>query len=79
MSDQDDRPEIFLIRTVGGPVPGTTQARGAEWPLPDVLWAPGGKYRKTSESHLPPDLTYVLRGAVYVWHPDELETPDGSS
>jgi hypothetical protein len=72
----EDEPETFLIRTSGGPIPGTSEARGTTWPLPDVLPYPGGEYRKTGESLLPPDLPHVLRGAIYTWHPDDQETPD---
>lgn len=67
--------EVFLIRTVGGPHPGSrfvTQENGGEvygWPLPEELADEGGVYVKVSESQLgpvEPDAA-VMRGAQYEW------------
>lgn len=65
--------EPFLIRTVGGPAPGTRVSAAGEydWPLPPTLNVPGetGRYVKKSESQLPaqaPD-SHVVRGAEYEW------------
>lgn len=63
--------EQFLIRTKGGPHPGTRAVDVYPWPLPDVLAVPGepGYYKKSSESQLPPMPAdgRVLRGAEYEW------------
>jgi|KBSMisStandDraft_5_1062788.scaffolds.fasta_scaffold1148476_2 hypothetical protein len=70
--------EPLLIRTEGGPYPGTrTVYIGAEgdggeliaWPLPELLWAHTGAYRKILESCLPPqeEGSHVVRGATYTW------------
>jgi len=72
--------EKFLIRTTGGPHPGTrvVNAEGVrqyEWPLPEMLPAAGGHYRKVQESNLGPQepgangRQLVLRGADYEWRP----------
>jgi hypothetical protein len=65
--------ETFLVRTEGGPHPGTRMADEAEWPwpLPDQLNDEGGRYVKISESDLPPqpEESRVLRGARYRWEP----------
>jgi len=63
--------ESFLVRTKGGPRPGTKIADGWTWPLPELLLADGGSYVKVSESALPsmPDDGHVLRGAEYEWQP----------
>lgn len=69
--------ERFLLRTEGGPDPGTRvidgRVAGWTWPLPDVLHIAGGQYVKTSESQLPPQPRdgHVLRGATYTWRPDQ--------
>jgi hypothetical protein len=66
--------EVFLIRLEGGPCPGDRSAPSSvlPWPLPDALAAPGGVYRKVTESRLPPmpPDSHVMRGAQYVWVPD---------
>lgn len=64
-------PERFLVRTTGGPNPGTRVTEGWAWPLPELLLAEGGQYIKTGESILPPqdDDSSVVRGAAYEWHP----------
>jgi hypothetical protein len=64
-------PESFLIRTKGGPRPGTKVAGDWTWPLPELLLAEGGAYIKVRESALPPmpDGGRVLRGAEYEWQP----------
>jgi hypothetical protein len=65
--------EEFLIRTNGGPKPGTRVVPEDvyPWPLPEVLAIPGepGYYKKKSESQLPPMPadSRVLRGAEYEW------------
>lgn len=63
--------ETFLIRTTGGPHPGTrfTDDSQYPWPLPDRLGDDGGFYRKIRESGLPamPDDSHVIRGAEYEW------------
>jgi hypothetical protein len=65
--------EHFMLRTVGGPHPGTRVATDQEmpWPLPDELPDEGGRYVKVSESALPPMSTdsHVMRGAEYEWRP----------
>lgn len=68
-ADSTEKPEIFLIRTVGGPWPGDRQSDGP-WPLPDELpplgpWS--GRYVKTAESQLPANVPGVIRGATYEW------------
>lgn len=71
--------ERFLIRTVGGPFPGTRVASDNEyaWPLPDVLEDPEmrGVYRKGTESKLPPQEpdSHIMRGAEYFWEPADGE------
>jgi hypothetical protein len=62
-------PEHFLVRTKGGPNPGTRVAEGWAWPLPELLLANGGQYIKVSESQLQamPDDSHLLRGAEYRW------------
>jgi hypothetical protein len=78
--------EPLLIRTEGGPYPGTRTVRlgdeGDEgvaitWPLPELLWAHSGAYRKTLESCLPPqpEGSHVVRGATYAWVEGELIEP----
>jgi len=64
MSDQ----EQFLLRTVGGPHPGSRVSPGP-WPLPAELLDEGGKYVKESESQLPPQPPdgHLMRGAQYIW------------
>jgi len=61
--------ERFLVRTEGGPNPGTRVAEGWAWPLPELLLAAGGAYVKVSESQLPPmgEDSNLLRGAQYRW------------
>lgn len=70
--------EPFLIRTEGGPYPGTRTVYLGDpddlghpitWPLPELLWAGDGAYRKTLESCLPPqpEGSHVVRGATYIW------------
>jgi hypothetical protein len=72
-------PEKFLIRTVGGPHPGTRIAPAdvMPWPLPDALPDERGRYVKRSESQLPPqaDGSHVMRGAEYEWEADALAPP----
>lgn len=62
--------EEFLIRTVGGPYPGTRIHPGP-WPLPRELPDPRrrGKYVKKSESQMPPmpEGGHIMRGAEYEW------------
>ena len=55
--------EQFLIRTEGGPYPGTRVSDGP-WPLPDELTAPTGRYVKVSESQLKEGSPHLLRGAL---------------
>lgn len=67
--------ERFLIRTLGGPHPGTRVTPDCDrwsWPLPDDLNDDGGHYRKIRESDLPPmpEDGYVVRGAEYEWMPE---------
>jgi hypothetical protein len=64
--------EQFLIRTEGGPYPGTRVSDGP-WPLPDELTAPTGRYVKVSESQLKEGSPHLLRGAQYRWVPDSIE------
>lgn len=65
--------ERVLLKTVGGPHPGTriVDTSVMPWPLPDELPDPdsGGVYRKTTESQLPemPSDGHVMRGAEYAW------------
>lgn len=61
--------ERFLIRTSGGPNPGTRVIDGWIWPLPFLVLAEDGQYIKTGESSLPPqdDDSSLLRGAEYHW------------
>jgi hypothetical protein len=61
--------ERFLIRTEGGPRPGTKAAEGIGWPLPELLLWEGGVYVKAAESPLPPQDggSHLLRGAEYRW------------
>lgn len=61
--------ERFLIRTEGGPRPGTKVAEGIGWPLPELLLWDTGTYVKAAESALPPQAgdSGVLRGAEYRW------------
>lgn len=67
--------ERFLIRTEGGPRPGTRivdqETSPWTWPLPDLIPDYHGHYHKTSESQLPPQRrdSHVLRGATYTWQP----------
>jgi len=53
--------EYFVIRTKGGPFPGSrvVDSNLFEWPLPEILDMPeeidfGGYYEKKNESSLPP-------------------------
>jgi hypothetical protein len=66
--------ENFLIRTDGGPHPGTRVADPSvmSWPPPDSLPDDGGRYVKVSQSELPtlPPGSRVMRGARYEWQPD---------
>ncbi len=61
--------ERLLVRTQGGPNPGTRVAEGWAWPLPELLLTEGGSYVKVSESRLPPmgEGSQLLRGAEYRW------------
>lgn len=62
----------YVIRTNGGPHPGTRSHPGP-WPLPDRLEDEGGHYAKTSESQLPPEMDEhpnIMRGAEYEWRAD---------
>jgi hypothetical protein len=61
--------ERYLVRTSGGPNPGTRVADGWAWPLPELLLAEAGAYVKTGESQLPPmaEDSGLLRGAEYRW------------
>lgn len=61
--------ERLLVRTQGGPNPGTRVAEDWAWPLPELLLTEGGSYVKVSESQLPPmgKDSRVLRGAEYRW------------
>lgn len=67
--------EQLLIRTNGGPFPGTRVlvSPPATWPLPERLPDPElrGVYVKQSESQLPPMAadSHVMRGAEYEWEP----------
>ena len=67
--------ENFLLRTIGGPHPGTRIVGSSvmDWPLPTSLSDEGGTYVKTSESQLPPQTlaSHVMRGAEYHWKPNE--------
>lgn len=65
--------ESFLVRTAGGPRPGTRVAEGWERPLPELLMTEGGQYVKVSESSLEPQAedSHVMRGAEYRWQPGE--------
>lgn len=75
MTTPEPGQERFLLRTTGGPEPGTRiidqQTTGYTWPLPDVIVTTGGEYHKTTESQLPPQPrdSHVLRGVTYDWHP----------
>jgi hypothetical protein len=68
--------ETVVLRTIGGPHPGSRYVDTATmpWPLPDKLPDENGYYRKTSESQLPPQTrdSHVMRGAEYHW----IETDD---
>lgn len=73
--------ERFLLKTVGGPHPGsrilnTDESRVWTWPLPVVIEGEGGRYVKESESELPPQEpdSAVVRGAQYRWKPYEEES-----
>lgn len=74
MVDEDGN-EQFLLRTVGGPHPGSRVVTNGKdnftWPLPEALLCEGGTYVKTSESQLPAilDSQHVARGAEYKWQP----------
>lgn len=64
--------ERFLIRTDGGPTPGTRsvfESATWTWPLPARLPGLGGVYVKVRESGLPPqpEGSRVVRGAEYEW------------
>jgi hypothetical protein len=65
----------YLIRTEGGPHPGTrvtdTERDLFTWPLPEALADEGGQYIKISESRMPEDAESdnLMRGAVYKWVP----------
>lgn len=63
--------EPLLIRSFGGPYPGTRLVKISDfgWPLPDVLHGDGGRYMKRGESALPPmpEGSHVVRGAEYEW------------
>jgi hypothetical protein len=65
--------ETLLIRTEGGPHPGTrfTESPPFSWPLPATLPDAGGRYVKVTESSLPAmgDGVRLLRGAEYEWEP----------
>jgi len=70
--------EQFLIKAIGGPMPGTRVAdsldemRTQTWPLPDVLeYDETGHYVKVRESSRPqqPRGSLILRGAEYEWRP----------
>jgi hypothetical protein len=65
--------ERLLIRTEGGPRPGTKATEDWQWPLPYLLLTEGGQYVKVSESRLPPqpEGSHLLRGARYRWQPGE--------
>ena len=68
--------EQFVIRTLGGPEPGLyfSDDSVTQWPLPEMLVAPGGHYQKTRESSMPalegPSAQHLVRGAEYEWVPD---------
>ncbi len=66
-------PERFLVRTQGGPRPGTRVTDGWTWPLPDLLLAEDGCYVKKQESDLPPqpEGSRLMRGAEYEWQPGD--------
>jgi len=74
MTEEYDEP--LLIRTDGGPYPGTRSVKISEygWPLPDILPCLGytGYYSKISESQLGPISkgSHVIRGADYRWKED---------
>lgn len=69
--------EIFFIRTIGGPHPGTRIVDNGqfEWPLPGILADIGGKYVKASESQAAPQEngSRLVRSAAYRWVHDEEE------
>ena len=69
-------PERFLIRTTGGPNPGTRVIGNWVWPLPFLVLAEGGQYIKTGESSLPPQDgdSHLLRGAEYDWQAGDATT-----
>lgn len=68
-------PEIFLIKTEGGPHPGTriTDETQYPWPLPGILGDTGGAYVKVSESNAAPQEpgSRLVRGALYQWFSED--------
>jgi hypothetical protein len=59
--------ETFLIRTKGGPHPGTRGSPGP-WPLPTTLPDDAeAEYVKVQESKLPEAFPGIVRGALYEW------------
>jgi hypothetical protein len=66
-------PERFLIRTEGGPRPGSIVTAACGWPLPALLLAEGGQYVMISEIQPSPeqDQSEALRGAEYRWQPGD--------
>jgi hypothetical protein len=67
----DPEPEVFALRTIGGPFDGQTRMVTADlhpWPLPDEIeMIPDVRYRKVRESNLPPQpvKSVLKRGAEY--------------
>ena len=68
------RPE-YLIRLIGGPVPGEhaySDEDGFVWPPPEAIKVPGndaGRYRRVTYSQIDAQTAgdYVIRGAEYEW------------
>lgn len=60
-------PQLFIIRTVGGPHPGDHLIGEDQfpWPLPEMLMDKGGSYIKIREEFL------AIRTAYYVWRTTE--------
>lgn len=75
-------PEVFTIRTIGGPAPGVfritegisvTHGQPVSWPLPETLDPPPGNsglYKKIVQSEIEgrPENQNIIRGAVYEWN-----------
>lgn len=62
-------PERLMVRTEGGPNPGTKLSDKWDWPLPELLLADGGWYVKVSEGDLYCEA--ATRGARYEWQPGD--------